>query len=152
MDNKSKVSSGSKQLSCSPNSVSDSAVTARYPSSGDTTKELVKLRGLSETTKDEGICKAVRQTLLEMDAGQSKDVWAPSKAASNARFVELLCNAFGHPVVPFHCIRGHQALSASQSEESGATDDNCGGGAGGLIISLFLGRLVFDSSERFLMK
>jgi len=72
--------------------------------------------------------------LLEMDAGRSKDVWAPSKAVSNARFVALLCNAFGHPVVPFHCIRHfhcirrHQALSASQSEESGATYDNCGGG------------------------
>jgi len=86
------------------------------------------LPGLSETTKDEGICKAVRQMLLEINAGRIEDAWAPSKAVSNARFVALLCNAFGHPVVPFHCTRVHQALSASQSEESGATDDNCGGG------------------------
>jgi len=90
--------------------------------------------------------------LLEIDDGCSKDEWAPGKAVSNARFVALLCNAFGHPVELFHCIQRHQALSASQSEESGATDDNNGCGGGGLIISLFLGRLVFDSSECFLMK
>jgi hypothetical protein len=66
--------------------------------------------------------------LLEIDAGWSKDVWALSKAISNARFVALLWNAFEHPVVPFHCIQRHQALSASQSEESGATDDKYVGG------------------------
>jgi hypothetical protein len=32
-------------------------------------EELMKLLGLSETTKDEDICKAVRQMLLEIDAG-----------------------------------------------------------------------------------
>jgi hypothetical protein len=33
------------------------------------TGELVKLLGVSETTKDEDICKAVRQMLLEIDTG-----------------------------------------------------------------------------------
>jgi hypothetical protein len=94
-----------------------------------------KIASLSGTTKDEDICKAVRQVLLEIVAGWSKDVWAPSKA-------------------PFHCIQRHQALAARQSEESGATDDEYGGrrGEGGLIISRFLGRLVFDSLGRFLIK
>jgi len=38
-------------------------------------KELVKLPGLSETTKDEDICKAVRQMLLEIDAGCVRCCW-----------------------------------------------------------------------------
>jgi len=45
-------------------------------------------------------------------------------------------------------ITGH-FRQASPKKESGATDDNCGGED---IISLFLGRLVYDSSERFFMK
>jgi hypothetical protein len=45
------------------------SVTARYPSADAMNEELVKLLGLSDKTKDEDICKAFLQMLLEIDNG-----------------------------------------------------------------------------------
>jgi len=65
------------------------AVTARYPSDA-TTKELVKLLGLSEAAKGEDICKAFVNTVSRLDIDESLFVSAPSVVGSNAGFVALL--------------------------------------------------------------
>jgi hypothetical protein len=64
-------------------------VTATYPS-GATTKERVKLLGLSEAAKGEDICKAFVSTVSELDTDESIFVSVASVVGSNAGFVALL--------------------------------------------------------------
>jgi hypothetical protein len=65
------------------------AVTARYPSDA-TTKELVKLLGLSEAAKGEVICQAFVNTVSGLDIDESIFVSAPSVVGSDAGFIALL--------------------------------------------------------------
>jgi hypothetical protein len=59
------------------------AVATRYPSAA-TTKEAVKLLGLSEAAKGEDICKAFANTVSGLDIDESIFVSAPGVDGSNA--------------------------------------------------------------------
>lgn len=95
------------------------AVTARYRSDA-TTKELVKVPGLSETSKGEDMCKAFLKTVSDFDMHGSVSVPAPSMVGSSA----LHAIAIGHPVVPFHRIIHQWALWTKRGDNRGAADGN----------------------------
>jgi hypothetical protein len=87
------------------------AVTARYPSDA-TTKELVKLLGLSEAAMGENICKAFVSTVSGLD-NESIFLSAPSMVGSNAGSVLLSKSRLS---IAFY-IGEH-----SEASQSGATD------------------------------
>jgi hypothetical protein len=90
----------------------------------------MKLLGLSETTKDEDICKAVRQMLLEIDAGWSKGVWAPGlyQMQGLLHYFKKLSDTQSYLSIAFNVTRHFQQASPKNAEQPMINMEGGGGG------------------------